>query len=222
MIKKVLIAEDIDSINTGIITIVNEKFNFVIEHANSCDQAYLKFKKAIQDQNPYDLVISDMSFKTDGFLTPKLKNGAELIKALKEIKQSIKTIVYTIEDKPSFLNKLKEELGVNGVVLKGTKSLNELCHAIEQISNNTDYFSPEVLQLIKANSTVKIEAYDIILLDMLANGFTQQDISKRFKEEAIKPSSVSAIEKRIGDLKNAFKANNSIHLVSIAKDMCII
>ena len=222
MIKRVLIAEDIDSINTGIITILNEKFEFNIDHANSCDQAYLKIKKAIQEDNPYDLLISDMSFKTDGFLTPKYKNGEELIQAVKGIQSTIKTIVYTIEDKPSFLKRLKDEVLVNGIVLKGLKSLSELTIAIENVIQRKNYFSQEVLQLIQGNSATTIEAYDIRLLDMLANGFTQQDISLKFKSEGVKPSSISAIEKRIGDLKGIFKANNSIHLVAIAKDMCII
>lgn len=221
MIKKILIAEDIDSINTGIITILKKRFNFVIDHANSCDNAYLKLLNATQNHSPYDLLITDLSFKNNGFLEAKLNNGEELIQAVKK-EFPIKTIVYTIEDKPSLIKRLKDVRQVNGMVIKGPNSLNELCTAIESIAQEKDYFSTEVLHLIKNDSTLVINNYDIYLLTLLSQGLTQQEISQEFKNKLIKPSSVSSIEKRIGELKMILNANNSIHMISIAKDMCLI
>jgi len=222
MIKKILIAEDIDSINTGIISILKDRFNFIIEHSNSCDNAYLKIIRALQDEAPYDLLISDLSFKAEGFLTQELKGGEELVAAAKKTQPDLKTIVYTIEDKASLLRRLKEEKQVNGIVLKGQKSLNELCNAIEAVALQKDYFTSEVQAILKNDSTTAIQSYDITLLELLSQGFTQQEISAVLKEKEIKPSSVSAIEKRIGELKHNLKANNSIHMVAIAKDMCLI
>ena len=222
MVKKILIAEDIDSINTGIISILKDRFNFIIEHSNSCDNAYLKIIRAIQDEAPYDLLISDLSFKAEGFLTQELKGGEDLVTAAKKIQPTLKTIIYTIEDKPSLLRRLKEEKNVNGIVLKGQKSLNELCNAIEAVKFQKDYFTSEVQAILRNDSTTAIQSYDITLLDLLSKGFTQQEISAVLKEKEIKPSSVSAIEKRIGELKHNLKANNSIHMVAIAKDMCLI
>ena len=222
MTQKILIAEDIDSINTGIISTLKERYNFVIEHANTCDNAYLKIIKANKENNPFDLLISDLSFKTNGLLSPKIQNGEELVNEVKKNHNNLKTIIYTIEDKPSLLKRLKEELKVDGIVLKGLNSLVELCNAIDDVLVNKPYFTAEVLQIIKKNVTVSIESYDIKILQLLAKGLSQQEISLNFKENNIKPASVSAIEKRIGDLKSEFKANNSIHLVSIAKDMWLI
>lgn len=222
MINKILIAEDIDSINTGIISILKENFNFEIDHANSCDNAILKIKKAILDDKPFDLLISDLSFKTDGNLIPELKNGEELTLAAKKIQSNLKTIIYTIEDKPALLKRLKDDIEVNSIVLKGLNSLTELCTSIEKINSGLNYFTTEVLHKIKNDSTTIIGDYDILILDLLSQGFTQQDISIALKTKEIKPSSVSAIEKRIGELKTSFKANNSTHLVSIAKDMFLI
>lgn len=222
MINKILIAEDIDSINTGIISILNEKYNIEIEHANSCDTAYLKILKAIQDQKPFDLLISDLSFKTEEFLPPTLKNGEELVKSAKSAQQNLKTIVYTIEDRPSLIKRLKDQINVNSIVLKGLNSLQELCTAIDEIAKDNNYFTQEVLRIIKNDSTNTIEEYDVNLLELLSKGYTQQEICVQFKEQAVKPFSLSSVEKRIGELKNILKANNGAHLVSIAKDMCII
>lgn len=222
MIKRILIAEDIDSINTGIISILKENFNFSIDHANSCDKALLKIKKAALENQPFDLLISDLSFKTDGLLIPELKNGEELAIAAKKTQPNLKTIIYTIEDKPALLKRLKEEVTVNSIVLKGLNSLSELCTSIEKINSGENYFTTEVLHKIKNDSTITIGEYDITILDLLSKGLTQQDISHSLKSKEIKPSSVSAIEKRIGELKTCLKANNSIHLVAIAKDMFLI
>lgn len=85
MAHKILIAEDIDSINTGIISTLKDKYNFEIEHANTCDNAYLKIIKANKENSPFNLLISDLSFKTNGLLSPKLNNGEELVKEAKKI-----------------------------------------------------------------------------------------------------------------------------------------
>jgi len=222
MINKILIAEDIDSINTGIITILQDKFDFSIEHANSCDKAYLKILKAIQENNPFDLLITDLSFKADGFLENKLNHGEDLINAIKEQNITIRTLVYTIEDKPSLIKRLKEILHVDGIVLKGQNSLSELCLAIDAINKDENYFTSEVQYILKNDSTIAIDSYDITLLSLLSEGLTQHEISDALKKEQIKPSSISSIEKRIGELKTTLKANNSIHMISIAKDMCLI
>jgi len=222
MIKNILIAEDIDSINTGIISILKDNFSFNIDHANTCDNAFLKVKKAIQDKTPYDLLISDLSFKYNGVLELKLKNGEELVNAVKAIQPSLKTIVYTIEDKPSLIKRLKDTSEVNGIVLKGSLSLNELIKAIQHIDQGSNYFTPEVLQLIKNDTTTTIENYDIILLEHLAQGLSQEEISSSLKNNNISPTSISAIEKRINRLKMILKAKNNLQMIAIAKDMCLI
>ena len=222
MIKKVLIAEDIDSVRTGIIAILKDKFNFTIDHSNSCDNAYLKILRANQDKQPYDLIITDLYFKVDEFISQKLITGEDLVKAAKKIQPSIKSIVYTVESRPLYLKKLKVDTQINGIVIKGHQSLIELCNAIIAIQDGTNYFTSEVEFILKNDSSETIKGYDIKILELLANGYTQQEISAYLKNQNIKPSSVSAIEKRIGELKQTLSANNSIHMVAIAKDMNII
>ena len=53
-------------------------------------------------------------------------------------------------------------------------------------------------------------------------GIPQDDITETFKKLDIKPNSKSTIEKKIAKLKDFFKANNTIHLVAITKDLGII
>ncbi len=67
-----------------------------------------------------------------------------------------------------------------------------------------------------------MDNYDIQLIKHLSIGVTQDGMEAVFKKEGIAPNSKSAIEKRINKLKIYFRANNTVHLVSIAKDLGIV
>ena len=63
MFKKVLVAEDMDSINHAVASVLNELNIPKIAHAQYFDKAWLLAKKASQDDEPFDLLICDLSFK---------------------------------------------------------------------------------------------------------------------------------------------------------------
>jgi uncharacterized protein YktB (UPF0637 family) len=67
-----------------------------IYHAKYCDD-FSKNKKAIHDNAPYDLLISDLSFKAD-HRENKLVSGEELIEAVKKY-NLISKLSFSIEDK---------------------------------------------------------------------------------------------------------------------------
>jgi hypothetical protein len=80
--SKVLIAEDLDSISIAVVQALQAISISDIYHAKYCD-ALVKIKKAIHDNAPYDLLISDLSFKAD-HRENKLVSGEELIEAVKK------------------------------------------------------------------------------------------------------------------------------------------
>jgi hypothetical protein len=78
------------------------------------------------------------------------------------------------------------------------------------------------LQHLLQNKLVhEIDFFDIELLKQLSNGVPQDKMDEKFRDLGIKPNSKSTIEKRVGKLKDYFKANNTVHLVAIAKDLGI-
>lgn len=222
MFQKVLVAEDIDSINSAVIEALNSLGIPDIQQAKYCDEAFLKLKKAIHDEAPFDLLISDLSFKTDHRET-QLLSGEALIEAIKKQQPQLKTIVYSIEDKSFRIKSMFENLGINGYVLKGRNSIPELKKAIENIYATGDNFlSPEISHLLIDKSILEIEAYDIQLLKLLAQGLSLLQIVRCFREANLVPNSSSSIEKRINKLKLYFKANNNVHLIAIAKDLGLV
>ena len=222
MFNKVLVAEDLDSISIAVVQALEELSIAQIHHAKYCDDAFLKIKKALLDDVPYDLLISDLSFKED-HRENYLKSGDELVEAIKKVQPSIKTIIFSIEDKSYRIKSLFNNLGINAYVSKGRNSIPELKKAIQSVFNNDEkILSPELSHALRDRSLLEIEAYDISLLKLLSKGLTIEEISSQFNTSGIIPNGNSSLEKRINKLKIYFKASNNVHLIAIAKDLGLV
>lgn len=221
MFKKVLVAEDILSINEGIKIALQALEIPEVVHVQYCDDAMLKIKRANLNEKPFDLLISDLSFKKD-YRNQQITSGDQLIDAVKEICNNIKTIAYSIEDRPQRVRQLFTQQKINAYVCKDRNGLKELYKAVEAVYLDKIYISPQIEMIMKSNNIIELHEYDITLLKQLANGYTQEEIGLLLKKRGISPSSTSAIEKRLNKIKINFKANNAIHLIAIVKDLGLI
>ncbi len=222
MFKKVIIAEDLDAMNLGIQQVLKDLNIVDFQHSKFCDEAFLKIRAAIHQNEPYDLLISDLSFKTD-HRKATIANGDELVQKVRTLQPDIKIIAYSVEDKSYRIKSLFDNAGIDGFVSKGLNSIEELKKAIHTISaSDQKYISPEVASALQEKNNYEIDDVDIQILKHLSLGTSQDEIIEIFKSSDIRPNSKSAIEKRLAKLKDFFKANNTVHLVSITKDMGII
>lgn len=222
MFKKVLVAEDLDSISLSIVQVLEELEIPVIDHVKYCDDGILKIKKALHEKDPYDLLITDLSFKNDHRKT-NLLNGDQLIEAVNEVQPKIKKLVFSIEDKSYRIKNLFNDLGVNAYVSKGRNSIDELKVALKRTFNDEERILSSDLDFnFNDKSLLEIEQYDIYILQLLAKGYILESIAKEFRERSIVPNGTSSIEKRINKLKIYFKANNNVHLIAIAKDFGLV
>ncbi|WP_338356575.1 response regulator [Yeosuana marina] len=221
MFNKVLVSEDMQDINKGVYTTLCELGINEIHQVQYCDDAYLKIKKGELDGEPFQLLISDLSFKSD-HREQKFPSGESLIKALKMEYPSLKIIVYSIEDRLQKVRALISDYKIDGYVCKSRKGLIHLTKAIESVQKDSLYLSPEVSQALSKKNNVEIDDFDILLLKQLSKGLSQEEISSFLKQKQMSPSSLSSIEKRLNKLRVDFKANNAIHLVATAKDLGLI
>jgi hypothetical protein len=128
--------------------------------------------------------------------------------------------VFSDQDKSFVIQDLYKNLKINGYVLNDRDGQKELKKAVHHILYSEDfYISKEVKEAIHPRKAIKISEFDILLIKCLSKGLSQEDISVKLKNKKISPSSTSAIEKRLKFLKEIFNANNSTHLVSLAKDL---
>ncbi|MES2486346.1 MAG: DUF5932 domain-containing protein [Bacteroidota bacterium] len=220
MFKKILIVEGLDSVSLGLSTSLSSHFTAEIITAKNSEEALIKLKRAVFEETHYDLVISDLAFVD---ANDTLKNGEEFISATRKVTPGIKIMVYSAETKPYRIYTLFHKYKINAFIAKGRESINEIIDATKQIYNSEIiYISPKYVSFIEKKSNNDIEEYDVMLLKHLSLGKTQSEISTLFKDEGMQNSSTSSIEKRINKLRILLKANNTINLIAIAKDLGII
>jgi two-component system capsular synthesis response regulator RcsB len=222
MFTKVLIAEDIDFNDIAVKQVLQELNVPEIIYTKYCDDALLKIRGAALENNPYQLLITDLSFKPD-HRENNLKSGEELIGAVRELFPEIKIIAFSIEDKSYRIKSLFDNFNINGFVMKGRNSIPELKKAVQNAFDTDEkYLSQELNYIFRDKTTNEIDNYDIQLIKYLSIGVSQDNMEAKFKEVGITPNSKSSIEKRINKLKIYFKANNPTHLVAIAKDLGLV
>ncbi|PTT77668.1 MULTISPECIES: response regulator [unclassified Chryseobacterium] len=219
MFKKVLIAEDHEVRNLGVVNALTElqipHFDFV----NYCDDALQKIK-ATATADSYDLLITDLSFDKD-HIEQKINSGQQLIEEVKKIQPNLKVIAFSIEKKPKIIDDLFKIHNINGFVSKGRNDGKDLKSTIKKVFSGETVIPQEILNSIR-NTSFEFTEYDVTLIELLAKGWKQGDIEKHFKENKITPDSKSAIEKRLNDLRYELGAKNNIELVVMCKDIGII
>ncbi|MES2446831.1 MAG: response regulator [Bacteroidota bacterium] len=222
MFKKVLIAEDHESVSISVQKTLTE-LGIVYDNSNYvyyCDDAINRIKKAINDKNPYELLITDLSFEDD---TPQLiKSGVELIKAIKLIQPTIKILVFSIENRLEIAKALIKDLDIDAFVPKARHDAKDMKLAIESILKNNKYLSPNLKQTSSVENPHQFSNYDKTIISLLANGMPQKDIPFYLEKNNIKPSGLSSIEKRLSHIKEVQGFTKNEQLIVFCKDGGII
>ncbi|EDM44924.1 putative fimbrial protein Z, transcriptional regulator (LuxR/UhpA family) [unidentified eubacterium SCB49] len=221
MFTKILISDDLGSINYGVAGVLADLGIPEIIQVHYCDDAYLKIKKSALNNTPIELLITDLSFVPD-HREQNFKSGEELVALLKKEHPELKIIVYSVENQTQLIKKMMLDHKVDGYVCKGRNGLVKLKEAIECVDKNQTFISPEIKMILNKKEKLEIDDFDIELIRLLSLGKSQDEISSHLKQNNISPNSLSSIEKRLNRLRSDFKAKNAIHLVSIAKDLSLI
>lgn len=221
MFSKVLISDDLGSINQGVTAALEGLGIKNVQQVQYCDDAYLKIKSALDQGNAFDLLITDLSFKTD-HRSQNYSSGEALVKRLKQDYPKLKVIVYSVEDRLQKVRTLMKTYKADAYVCKGRRGLTELASAVNLVYTNQTYVSPQVASALSPKSDLEIDDYDIELLKQLSKGLSQEEITAYMKSKSVKPSSLSSIEKQLNRLRIQFKAKNAIQLVAISKDLGLI
>ncbi len=222
MFSKVLVAEDYEIANQGIIAVLRDKLEIQhIEEAKYCDDAYLKFMKAFNDQNTFELLITDLSFREDHIVQTRT-SGIELVKDIRAIQPDIKVIVYSQEDRPDKINMLFDTYHINGYVCKGQHAIRELVNCVHGVYEGRVVLPPELTANNSMEAMIHLDELDMILLEELSQGTTKKEICSKLKNLNISPNSESSIDKRVSKLFDDFKAKNTPHLIAITKDLGLL
>jgi len=220
MFKKILIAEDHEIRNLGVINTLTEMQIQDFEFVSYCDEALQRLNKALEDKEPYDLLITDLSFDAD-YTKQNLNSGQELIEKARELQPLLKILVFSIENKPKIIEELYKKYNINGFVSKGRNDGKVLKNTMKKVYKGETVIPQEILNSMR-NYSFEFKDYDTSLLKLLSQGFSQIEIEAHFKENKIQPCSRSSIEKRLNELRDYLHAKNNIEMIVICKDLGII
>ncbi|MEJ5993313.1 response regulator [Pedobacter sp. Du54] len=221
MFQKVLIAEDHESINISVrktledLGIAHDNKNYVFY----CDDALTRIKKALRDQQPYDLLITDLSFEED-VPGQQITTGQGLIKAAKEIQPELKILVFSIERRISVANALMKALAIDAYVPKARRDTQDLKLAIEAIAKDKKYLSPN-LKRTNEEKDYDFTTIDVAIITLLAEGKSQKEIPACLLLKDI-TYSLSSVEKRLKAIKQMLEFTKNEQLIAYCKDIKLI
>lgn len=221
MFKKILIAEDHEMGSLSVQKTLEDLNIPKVDYVYYCDDAMSKVQKALRENDPYDLLITDLSFEEDHY-TQNIKDGQELIQKVREIQPALKVIVFSGQHKSGIIDSLFKNYHINGYVRKARNDSKELKKSIASVFINENYLSTDLKQEVKKFNNYEFSAYDITLVTLLSKGILQKNIPVHLQEKDIRPNSLSSIEKKLNSLKEDLEVTSNEQLVAFCKDIGII
>lgn len=221
MFKKVLIAEDHESINISVQKTLEDLNIPNVDYVYYCDDAIGKIQKALREEHPYDLLITDLYYEEDHH-EQNLKDGKDLIRKAKEIQPNLKVIVFSAEHKTGVIENLFSDYHINGYVRKARNDSKDLKKSITSVYIGEEYLSFDLKQDMKKFNSYEFSTYDITLVSLLSKGILQKNIPVHLEERNIRPASLSSVEKRLNSLKEDLEIKSNEQLVAFCKDIGII
>jgi len=221
MLKKVLIAEDQEMINSSIKRTLEDFGVHKADHVYYCDDAYSRISKAIQQGEPYDLLITDLMFEED-YRSNKLKDGRSLIQAVRQIQPHIQVMVFSGESRMAIIDELIVKQRINAYVMKARRDGQQLREALQALQQNRNCFPRDRSSAVAIQNAFNFTENDIVLVELLAQGHLQKEIPAILTSKAIKPAGLSSIEKRISKMKDALGFATTEQLIAYCKDVGII
>lgn len=221
MFKKVLIAEDEEMMSLSVCSMLKSLEIDLkdTDYVSHCDVALSRIKKALRDGEPYELLLTDLSFAEDEFHKPEIDNGKALIKAVKEVQGDIKVLVFSAENKVAEAKRLMADLCIDAYVPKGRGDAQDLKHALTEVYQDKKYLSAKLKPEEKHHD---FDALDKTIIRLLLDGKSQKQIPDYLEALKLGSSSLSTVEKRLKTMRDAFDFNNNGQLIAYCKERNII
>lgn len=221
MFQKVLVAEDYESASISVQKSLTDLNIADAGFVYYCDEALALLRKSLEQNKPFDLLITDLSFEED-FAKQNLKSGRELIVEARKLLPNLKILVFSGEKRPLVIKELFADLEIDGFVSKGRMDVKNLKTAITTIFENKKYISSDNLHQLRKTDNIELTLVEFSIIKLLSEGIFQKDMTEILKKKSIKPHSLSSVEKTLNNLKETFAAKSTEHLIAICKDLGVL
>jgi len=182
----------------------------VFTKAYDCEQAYNIILAAVDEGQPFNLVIMDEGLPQYG--AKGIKSGSDLAQFVNKIMPNCKIIMITAHTEVLLIYNITKNIHPNGLVIKNEITPDNLLEIVREVIKGNQYQSPMVKNCIQEiwKKELMIEDYNRQILFYLSKGFKIKDI-----EQTMAISS-SAVQKRILKMKKAFGISDETGLVKEA------
>lgn len=214
--KHILLVEDFSDSAKGVIDKLDEieSYNLTIDWVDNCDDAY----KKLNQTHTYDLLITDLQINSEN-KKYEIETGEDLLIQIKKLANHPKIIVYSMVNQPATLDLIVNDIGVDGYIVKGRKSLEELALSLHLVFIGSTHFSKCVNStLTKYRDALQISRLDRNILRLLYEGNKVNELPELLSKKGFKATSQATIENHIKNLKDYFEAKTTIQLVALAKE----
>src|SRR5690606_11824305 len=175
MFKKVLIADDHEITSISVRKTLEELGVRDARPVYYCDDALSWIRNALRKGQPYELLITDLSFEEDSY-AQRLRSGEELIQAVKSVQPDLKIIVFSAEGRAPVVDTLFKTLPIDGNVRKARRDAQHLKKALQAVYQHQRYVSPDLKQAAREANTYEFSEFDISVVSLLSQGLLQKDI----------------------------------------------
>ena len=217
MIDKVLIAEDHEVTNLSLQKTMEDLQVKTIEHVYYCDDALNRVKLALQKQEPFDLLITDLYFEDDGS-QQKIAGGIDLIKAVRELQPAIRILIFSAETRPGTIDMLFKSYHIDAYVRKARNDARELRNAMDALIKNQSWYPHSLVNSIRRANTYEFTEFDINIIKLLSQGYQQNEIPAWLQQHNIRPHSLSSIEKRLKQIRDELEFSKNEQIVLFCKE----
>jgi DNA-binding NarL/FixJ family response regulator len=221
MFERVLIAEDHEMTSISVSKTLEDLKIENKDYVFYCDDALSRIQKGLRTGQPYDLLITDLSFEED-HSPQQITTGTELIKAVKHEQPGLMVLVFSAESNSAVIEILIKDLGINAYVRKARHDAKELKQALEAIAQGRTYFPAQMKTIVKEKNSYNFTSYDTTIINLIARGMPQKDIPQYLQDHNIKPSGLSSVEKRLNLIRDVLGFSNNGQLIAYCKDFKII
>lgn len=221
MFKKVLIAEDHEHANISVRKTLDDMGVYQREFRSYCDEALALVQIGIRQDQPFDLLITDLSFEEDKNIQ-QIAGGKELIKAVRAVQPGLKIIVFSLENNINVVDELFDDLEIDAYVRKARYDADDLKRAVDAVANNKKYRSADLIRRKMVDNSYDFKAFDIQIITLLCNGTPQKNIPAYLHANNIKPSGLSSVEKRLNAIKTSLNIASNEQLIAYCKDKKVI
>ncbi len=207
MTRKALIVEDHPIVSKSISDFIQSSIRNIECHpvTNGRDGlAYLNGNKP-------DIILLDINL-------PDM-NGIEFCQQAKSRFPGLKILVFTSIEQRHVIEQMMQ-MGVQGFILKSADT-EEIAEAIQQVINNSTYYSKTVTDILHSNATqstdkILLTRRETEILRLIADGLTNQDIAEKLFISAW------TVDSHRKNLLVKFNARNTAILIKTAAGMGLL